>query len=138
MLATDVDVVLLTTPPGFRPEHFEKVVAAGKHCFCEKPVATDARGYRRFLAAAKASRRRNWVCSPASAGVRVFRSGRSSRRWAMGRSGRVAGLWTYLANAMVEAAQRGLDGSGVAVAQLALFYVAERRPSRGAGAPYGR
>jgi predicted dehydrogenase len=33
---------LLTTPPGFRPEHFAKVVKAGKHAFCEKPIATDA------------------------------------------------------------------------------------------------
>ena len=56
VLGTDVDVVLLTTPPGFRPEHFEKVVAAGKHCFCEKPVATDAPGYRRFLEAARISK----------------------------------------------------------------------------------
>ncbi|MEO8351359.1 MAG: Gfo/Idh/MocA family oxidoreductase [Chthoniobacteraceae bacterium] len=54
--ATDVDVVILTTPPGFRPEHFEKVVKAGKHCFCEKPIATDPTGYRRFMAAAKASK----------------------------------------------------------------------------------
>ncbi len=56
VLATDVDVVLLTTPPGFRPEHFEKVVKAGKHAFCEKPIATDAPGVRRFLAAAAESK----------------------------------------------------------------------------------
>ena len=36
--ADDVDVVFLTTPPGFRPEHFEYAVNAGKHTFCEKPV----------------------------------------------------------------------------------------------------
>ncbi|MEA3211838.1 MAG: myo-inositol 2-dehydrogenase / D-chiro-inositol 1-dehydrogenase [Chthoniobacter sp.] len=52
----DVDVVLLATPPGFRPEHFEKCVKAGKHAFCEKPAAVDAPGYRRFLEAAKLSR----------------------------------------------------------------------------------
>lgn len=56
VLATDVDVVLLTTPPGFRAEHFEKAVKAGKHVFTEKPVATDAPNYRRFLAAAKLSK----------------------------------------------------------------------------------
>ena len=56
VLGTDVDVVLLTTPPGFRPEHFEKAVQAGKHTFCEKPCATDAAGYRRFMAAAKLSK----------------------------------------------------------------------------------
>ncbi len=56
VLETDCDVVLLTTPPGFRPEHFEKCVAAGKHTFCEKPCATDATGIRRFMEAAKVSR----------------------------------------------------------------------------------
>lgn len=55
----NVDVVLLTTPPGFRPEHFEKCVKAGKHTFCEKPVAVDAPGYRRFMEAAKLSKEKN-------------------------------------------------------------------------------
>ena len=48
-----VDVVILTTPPGFRPMHFEAAVNAGKHIFTEKPMATDAPGVRRVLAAAK-------------------------------------------------------------------------------------
>jgi myo-inositol 2-dehydrogenase/D-chiro-inositol 1-dehydrogenase len=47
------DVVILTTPPGFRPEHFEYAISKGKHVFMEKPVATDATGIRRVLAAAK-------------------------------------------------------------------------------------
>jgi predicted dehydrogenase len=52
--ATDaVDIVLLCGPPGFRPEHFEYAVSQGKHVFMEKPVATDAPGIRRVLAAAK-------------------------------------------------------------------------------------
>jgi len=46
------DVVILTTPPGFRPMHFEEAVRMGKHIFMEKPVATDAPGIRRVLAAA--------------------------------------------------------------------------------------
>jgi predicted dehydrogenase len=48
-----VDVVLLATPPGFRPMHFEAAVDAGKQVFMEKPVATDAPGVRRVLAAAE-------------------------------------------------------------------------------------
>jgi predicted dehydrogenase len=47
------DVVILTTTPGFRPQHFEYAVEQGKHVFMEKPVATDAPGIRRVLAAAK-------------------------------------------------------------------------------------
>ncbi|MFN7327764.1 MAG: Gfo/Idh/MocA family oxidoreductase [Chitinophagales bacterium] len=46
------DVVILTTPPGFRPEHFKEAVAQGKHVFMEKPVATDAPGIRKVLEAA--------------------------------------------------------------------------------------
>ena len=47
------DVVVIATPPGFRPIHFEAAVAADKHVFMEKPVATDAAGVRRVLAAAQ-------------------------------------------------------------------------------------
>ncbi len=53
MLQTDADFVILATPPGFRPQQFEAAVEAGKHVFMEKPVATDAPGVRRVLAANK-------------------------------------------------------------------------------------
>jgi len=53
VLASDIDVVLLTTPPAFRPAMLEAAVAAGKHIFCEKPMAVDAQGIRRVLAAAQ-------------------------------------------------------------------------------------
>jgi predicted dehydrogenase len=46
------DVVILTTPPGFRPIHFEEAVRLGKHVFMEKPVATDPAGVQKVLAAA--------------------------------------------------------------------------------------
>lgn len=46
------DVVILTTPPGFRPIHFEEAVNQGKHIFMEKPVATDPAGIQRVLQAA--------------------------------------------------------------------------------------
>lgn len=47
------DVVILATPPGFRPIHFEYAVEKGKHIFMEKPVATDVPGIRKVLAAAE-------------------------------------------------------------------------------------
>lgn len=53
VIDSDVDVVLLTTPPAFRPDHFEAAVNAGKHIFCEKPMAVDAPGVRKILASAK-------------------------------------------------------------------------------------
>ncbi|MEY3245335.1 MAG: hypothetical protein RL253_491 [Bacteroidota bacterium] len=46
------DVVILTTPPGFRPIHFEEAVNQNKHIFMEKPVATDPEGVKKVLAAA--------------------------------------------------------------------------------------
>ncbi len=59
VLATDVDVVLLTTPPCFRPAHLEAAIAAGKHVFCEKPVAVDAPGIRRVIKAANEAMKKN-------------------------------------------------------------------------------
>ena len=53
------DVVILATPPGFRPIHFEEAVRQGKHVFAEKPVATDAPGVRKFLAAAEEAKKKN-------------------------------------------------------------------------------
>jgi len=54
----DADVVLLTTPPGFRPVHFEEAVKAGKHIFMEKPVAVDIPGIRKVLAAAEEAKKK--------------------------------------------------------------------------------
>jgi predicted dehydrogenase len=53
VLDSDVDVVILTTPPAFRPAHFAAAIASGKHVFCEKPVAVDAPGIRSVLETAK-------------------------------------------------------------------------------------
>ena len=53
LLATDVDLVILATPPGFRSIHFAAATAAGKHVFMEKPVAVDAPGIRRILDASR-------------------------------------------------------------------------------------
>ncbi|MBW7997403.1 MAG: Gfo/Idh/MocA family oxidoreductase [Candidatus Glassbacteria bacterium] len=58
LLATDVDLVILATPPGFRPVQFEAAVKAGKHIFTEKPVAVDPVGIRRFLAAGELAKQK--------------------------------------------------------------------------------
>ena len=42
LIASDVDIVMLATNPGYRPMHFEAAVEAKKHIFCEKPMGTDA------------------------------------------------------------------------------------------------
>ena len=53
------DVVILATPPGFRPMQFEEAVKQGKHVFTEKPVCVDATGFRRFMAAAEEAKKKN-------------------------------------------------------------------------------
>lgn len=59
VIASGVDVVLLATPPAFRPLHLTAAIDAGKHVFCEKPVAVDAPGVRKVLAAAKKAKEKN-------------------------------------------------------------------------------
>jgi len=53
------DVVLLCTPPHFRPMHLRAAVQAGKHVFAEKPVAVDAAGVRSVLETCRDAQRRN-------------------------------------------------------------------------------
>ncbi len=52
------DVVILTTPPGFRPLHFEEATKLGKHVFMEKPLATDPAGIKRILDAAEVAKQK--------------------------------------------------------------------------------
>jgi predicted dehydrogenase len=59
VIDSGVDVVLLATPPGFRPKHLEAAIAAGKHVFCEKPMATDAPGVRSVLATVAKAKEKN-------------------------------------------------------------------------------
>jgi len=59
VINSDLDLVILATPPGFRPIHFEAAVAAGKNVFMEKPVATDAPGVRKVLAAVKEAKQKD-------------------------------------------------------------------------------
>jgi myo-inositol 2-dehydrogenase / D-chiro-inositol 1-dehydrogenase len=55
----DVDLVILATPPGFRPFHFEAAIKAGKHVFMEKPVCVDSYGARLVLEVAKLADEKN-------------------------------------------------------------------------------
>jgi len=55
----DVDLVVIATPPGFRPQQFEYAVQQGKHVFMEKPVAIDAPGVRRVLTANEVAKQKS-------------------------------------------------------------------------------
>jgi len=59
VIDSGVDVVLLATPPGFRPQHLRAAIDAGKHVFCEKPMATDAPGVRSVLESAAKAKEKN-------------------------------------------------------------------------------
>src|SRR3954465_15550455 len=58
VLASGVDVVILSTPPGFRPIHLKAAIEANKHVFCEKPMATDAPGVRSVMESVAESKKR--------------------------------------------------------------------------------
>ncbi len=59
VIDSGVDMVILATPPVFRPAHFQYAVQKGKHSFLEKPIAVDAKGYRTIMAAAKQAQAKN-------------------------------------------------------------------------------
>jgi myo-inositol 2-dehydrogenase/D-chiro-inositol 1-dehydrogenase len=59
VIDSGVDLVILTTPPGFRPVHFKAAIDANKHVFLEKPMATDAPGLRSVMATAEEAKRKN-------------------------------------------------------------------------------
>ena len=54
-----VDLVVIASPPGFKPQQFDYAVEQGKHVFMEKPVASDAPGIRRVLEANKLAKKKN-------------------------------------------------------------------------------
>ncbi len=53
VIDSGVDMVILATPPAFRPDQFKYAVEKGVHAFLEKPIAVDPKGYRTCMAAAK-------------------------------------------------------------------------------------
>ncbi len=59
VIDSGVDVVVLTTSPGFRPLHIQAAVDAGKHIFCEKPMAVDGPGIRSVMASVKKAKEKN-------------------------------------------------------------------------------
>ncbi len=59
LIASGVDVVLLATPPGFRPFHLRAAIEANKHVFCEKPISVDAPGVRDVLETTKLAQEKN-------------------------------------------------------------------------------
>lgn len=59
VIDSDVDVVLIATPPVFRPLHFQYATEKSKHSFLEKPICVDAVGYRTIMATSKQAKAKN-------------------------------------------------------------------------------
>jgi predicted dehydrogenase len=59
VINSGVDLVILATPPGFRPIHIAAAVTAGKHIFTEKPVGVDGPGLRKVFAAYEEAKKKN-------------------------------------------------------------------------------
>jgi predicted dehydrogenase len=59
VIAADIDLVILATPPGFRPGHLAAAIAAGRHVFMEKPVAVDPTGVRSVIATCEIARQQS-------------------------------------------------------------------------------
>jgi predicted dehydrogenase len=104
VIDSDVDMIILTTPPNFRPLHLKAAVEAGKHVFMEKPVAVDPPGVRSVLESAKLAKekgltivagtqtRRSMACRETIKRIhegaigdilagQCFRSGSAMRNW---------------------------------------------------------
>lgn len=73
VIDSDIDIVILATPPAFRPQHFTYAVAKDKHSFLEKPLCIDPAGYRATLVAARAADEKN-LCVVTGAVYRHQRS----------------------------------------------------------------
>ncbi len=106
VIASGVDVVLLATPPGFRPAQIKAAIDAGKHVFAEKPVATDAAGVRSVLASAEEARKKNLslmsgFCYRHNTGVRALmqkvHDGEIGEVRAMHNSCNTGGVWSPFA-----------------------------------------
>jgi myo-inositol 2-dehydrogenase / D-chiro-inositol 1-dehydrogenase len=59
VIGSGIDLVILATPPGFRPQHLATAIAAGKHVFMEKPVAVDVKGIKSVFASSDLAKSKN-------------------------------------------------------------------------------
>ena len=99
VIESGVDVVILTTPPGFRPLHFRAAVEAGKHVFAEKPMAVDVAGVKSVMESAKLAKQKGLAIQHGF----CWRSSPNTRegygKVLSGELGRVVSIYgTYLAN----------------------------------------
>jgi predicted dehydrogenase len=82
VIDSGVDVVLLCTPPHFRPAHVEAAIAAGRHVFMEKPCAVDPTGARSVMVSAQRAKEKG-LCIVSGTIRRVQKDFMETRRRVM-------------------------------------------------------
>jgi predicted dehydrogenase len=92
IIASDVDLVMLVTPPGYRPEHFEAVINAGKHCWATKPIATDPVGVRRFMASVRVAQQKKLCVNGGTSMVSVQNARETKDKIKAGEIGNIVAL----------------------------------------------
>ena len=129
LIASGVDVVILAEPPHFRPENLKAAIDAGKHVFCEKPVAVDAPGVRSMLATTEEAKKKklnivSGLCWRYDAGVHE-----TMKRVLDGAIGEIISIQeTYLAAPLcMRPRQPNWTEMDIPVAQLAVLRLALRR-----------
>ena len=127
-----VDVVILATPPGFRPIHFKAAIEANKHVFMEKPVATDGPGVRSVLesAAMAKSRNLNVVVGLQRRYQNIYTEWVDRIHAGMIGDVILGRVYWNDAGGVGSRAPAGPDRDGVPDAQLVLLHLAVRRPHR--------
>jgi myo-inositol 2-dehydrogenase / D-chiro-inositol 1-dehydrogenase len=110
VIASGVDVVLLTTPPHFRPMHLRAAIEANKHVFAEKPVAVDPVGVRSVLESTELARKRNLGILSGLNTRYSFRAQELVRRVHEGAIGEIVALHTarYASGVWVKPRQHGM------------------------------
>jgi predicted dehydrogenase len=131
VLESGVDVVLLATPPGFRPQHMRAAIEAGKHVFAEKPMAVDVAGVKSVMETARLAKEKGLTlqhgyCWRYDPGVRE-----GYAKILSGELGRVLSLHLH------RPARPEMGRCGMADPQLDGSRVALRRPAAGAVHPHG-
>ncbi|MHC4230407.1 MAG: Gfo/Idh/MocA family protein [Planctomycetota bacterium] len=91
VLASDVDLVILTEPPYFRPDHLRAAVEAGKHVFMEKPAAVDPVGVRSVLESARIADEKGLTIVAGTQSRRVAHLVEGMKRIHNGDIGRIVG-----------------------------------------------
>ncbi len=99
VIASGVDVVLLATPPGFRPLHLRAAVEAGKHVFAEKPMAVDMAGIKSVLESAKIAKQKGTTIQHGYCWRYAQNTREGYGKVLAGELGRVISIYgTYMAN----------------------------------------